>query len=555
MNFVKIKTHRILIPIGMVLISFFIFTGPVFADSVGNTKSFFVNSDYDESGRTVLSATLREISDRAYFYVEDRYWARLNQFEKDSYLNNLKILADQFDDVIYPKETQNFGSEPNPGIDGDPRILILLEELKKGTGGYFDSANLVARKTLDSSNEREMVTINSESVGGFAKIFLAHEFQHLISSNQKETLRRVSEEIWLNELRSEYSNTLTGYNDVFRGSGLERRVSAFNENPSDSLVEWPNVSLDYAHVALFAEYLAEQFGPSVLTETIKFSSSGIESINQYFQSRGRPERFSEVFGNWLLANYLNNTNLDPRYGYKRSELKDIDINPRHYLLPYPGSYQLSYDLKPWQGSWHSLDLFYMPEGKAVKIDFNSEKGFKLWYADNLGNVGVLADGGYVINKGGLSRVVLMPVNESKVSGFGGTEEAVAFTASVDFVDPPAKAVLKNGDLVKRPRESEIYVIEGTYKRYLHPDVIKLYGHLDPATAVELDDETFNSYTTANYVRNVNEQKVYAVWPDGTKHWLNMSGQYFTESGRDWNSIFIINDLELNHYQTGIDITR
>ena len=83
----------------------------------------------------------------------------------------------------------------------------------------------------------------------------------------------------------------------------------------------------------------------------------------------------------------------------------------------------------------------------------------------------------------------------------------------------------------------------------------MYGHLDASRAIELDDKNFNSYTTANYVRSVNDKNVYAVWPDGTKHWLNMTGQYFTESGRDWGAIFTINELEFNTYKTGTDITK
>ena len=86
-------------------------------------------------------------------------------------------------------------------------------------------------------------------------------------------------------------------------------------------------------------------------------------------------------------------------------------------------------------------------------------------------------------------------------------------------------------------------------------MITLYGQLDPVKAIELDDALFNSYAAANYVREVNDKKVYAVWPDGTKHWLNMSGEYFAQSGRDWGSIFVINQLELNFYKTGVEITK
>ena len=170
---------------------------------------------------------------------------------------------------------------------------------------------------------------------------------------------------------------MIGYNDSFQNSNLNRRLDTFLTEPSDSLVEWPNVILDYSHVALFAEYIAEQFGPQIISETIRNDLVGIDSINQFLRSNGRSERFSNIFGNWLIANYLNDSSSDSRYGYRRNELKNLRITPRQYSLPYPGKYELNHDLKPWQGSWHKLNFYYMPEDKALKISFNSKDGFKL----------------------------------------------------------------------------------------------------------------------------------------------------------------------------------
>ena len=549
------RFHKKLVITGALLVSFFISAHSAFADNIGEVRNFFVNSKYDEFSRTTLSATLRHVSNKAYFYVDDRYWAGLNQFEKNILLNNLDNLGREFDDNIYPKETQFFGFEPNPGIDDDPRTVVLAEDLIKGNGGYFETANLYSRELAPDSNEREMIAISAEVTGSLGKGFLAHEFQHLISTNQKDLLRNTSEDIWLNELRSEYAVTVVGYNDVFKGSNLDKRLDTFLSDTSDSLTEWPNVPLDYSHVTMFGEYLAEQFGPEIISETIKMDTTGIDSLNQYFRSKNLPDSFSSVFGEWLAANYLNNQRTDKKFGYQREGFQNFNINPRQYAFAYPGSYQLNYDLKPWEGSWHQFNLYSMPDGKSLKINFNSQDGFRLWYLDNLGNFGSIKNGSYIANKGGMSFVILMPVNESKISGFTENDSSAVFAATIEYADEPIKPILKDGDLIKRPREAETYVVEGKYKRYLRPEVIALYGHLNQAKAIEIDDETFNSFVTANYVRNFNEQKVYAVWPDGTKHWLNITPQQWDASSRDWNAIFIINDLELNYYKTGADITR
>ena len=249
------RFHKKLILAGALLVSFFVSASYASADIMGDVRTFSVNSKYDEFSRTALSATLRHLSNKVYFYVDDRYWVGLNQFEKNILLNNLDNLGREFDDNIYSKETDFFGFEPNPGIDDDARVVVLVEDLIKGNGGYFETANLYSRELAPGSNEREMVAVNTESLGSFGKIFLAHEFQHLISFNQKDLLRNTSEDIWLNELRSEYANTVAGYNDSFQNSNLNRRLDTFLTEPSDSLVEWPNVILDYSHEINYLQWL------------------------------------------------------------------------------------------------------------------------------------------------------------------------------------------------------------------------------------------------------------------------------------------------------------
>ena len=533
---------------------------PALADTLGQKQSFIVNSTYDKFSRTQAAATLIHISSKAYFYVDDRYWDNLNQIGRNDLTDKIYDLASAFDNVIYPKETEFWGSEPNPGIDGDPKITIVLEQLISGNGGYFDTINGYA---VESSNKREIFFASVEAVNTNiqnAKMFLAHEFQHLISFNQKDILRKVTEDVWLNELRSEYSVSLVGYNEPYVGSSLERRADLFTEQPSDSLTEWPNVSLDYAQIALFGEYLVEQYGPEILKETLHGPYIGIESINNFLISRNYKERFSDIFGNWAIANYINDISSDKKFGYTAEGLKDIKITPLSNInLLNQLAYSFYYSLKPWQPAWYKFNIGQsVLVSKAIKIDFSAGAYFRIFYADNLGRAGVLSNSAYVDDPGGLTDFVIIPINQSKVSDFGKNDTSAAFSFSINFVDAGlgrGLSALKDGLLIKRPNEKEMYVIDGKYKRYLNPGVIALYGQLDPAMSIELDDALFNSYAAANYVREANDKKVYAVWPDGTKHWLNMAGEYFAQSGRDWGSIFVINQLELNFYKTGVEITK
>ncbi len=575
-----------------IVLSFLSLSNMAHADTLGQRVNFNVNSEFDRYNRTSLGATLRYVGDRSYFYVEDKYWDGLNSLGQNTLIDNITTLADAFDNNIYSKETAVWGSEPNPGVDGDPRITILLEEMTVNRGGYFETSNGYKKEEAQDSNEREMVSLNVEVVitdPFLEKVFLAHEFQHLISFNQKEKILNSSEDVWFNELRSEYSVSLAGYSYPYSGSNLEHRVQTFSNNRSDSLTEWPNNNLDYATVALFAEYLVEQFGTNILSDTLKSHLAGIPSLNKYLTDGGYLENFSDIFINWLGALYLNNVSKNEKLGYKRTDLKNIKAVPQQeiYLSFGLPEYSATQYIRDWQPLWLEFNTsdIMSDQTKSVKVEINGESGqnfiasYLAFYDSGkieLGKINVLLGrgSGYVLNSNDrLSKIVVLATKSTKMSGFGKSETPGYLNVKVSMVDTKnAEArTLKNGALIKRPREKEMYVIWGKYKRYLNPGVISLYGHLDPANAIELEPEVFNSYQTSNYVKYVNDEKVYAVWPpsegshrgtsvgiasdEGSKHWLNITPQQWDASNRDWNAIFTINYLEFNYYKKGVDIIR
>lgn len=544
----------------LILSGLFIVNSFAFADVLGQNQTFNTNTAFDEFNRKSVTATLRYISGYIYFYVEDDYWNNASFVERNELATGMEQLAYDFDTDIYPKETKFWGQEPKPGVDNDNRITILLEQLKSGHGGYFSTSNGYSKLIASESNEREMLIVNIESVAGpYAKFFLAHEFQHLISFNQKELLRGVEDDVWINELRSEYSVSVVGYNDYFFDSNLERRAKTFFDNPSDSLVEWPNVGLDYSLVALLGEYVAGQYGENFFSDALRTNLTGIRSIDFVLASRGASERFIDVFKNWLTASYINDNSINSKFGYSKIGLRNFKASPQR-LTTLSGSESMvfGYSLKPWQVYGHKfLANGALSGNKIIKLSpaFNSKFG----YADNLGRSGIIDKNFYITDPGGFQYFFIFPINDKKISDFGAKEDESVLTLAVSFEEKVFGvnfgSTLKDGALIKKARENEIYVIEGKYKRYLRPEIIALYGHLVGMKPIEVDEKTFHSYSTANYVRYVNEEQVYAVWPDGTKHWLNITPQQWDASGRDWGAIFIVNDLELNVYKTGANITR
>ena len=151
----------------------------------GRVDSFWLT---DAISKDVFSidATLRLVSDHAYWYVE----SRLGVSDED-----LERAAREFEESTYPKITSAFGTEWVPGVDNDPRMTILTANIP-GLGGYYSSMDEYPTFVHQFSNQREMVYISgSIPVGsrGHSGV-LAHELHHAVLWNADP-----SEETWVAE--------------------------------------------------------------------------------------------------------------------------------------------------------------------------------------------------------------------------------------------------------------------------------------------------------------------------------------------------------------------
>lgn len=566
------------------------------ADTLGQNQYFYISPQYDAQSRAQVSATLTAITDHAYFYVEDGYWNDLRPDTRSQVLSWIALLGHEFDDRIYPTETQFFGSEPNPGVDNDPRVTILLSPLIENAGGYFDTANGYSRSQVPSSNMREMIYVNIVALGDQRKVnaFLAHEFQHLISFNQKEKLRNVSDDTWLNELRSEYAVTLLGYNDDFAGSHLEKRSQAFIQNPSDSLTEWKNVSADYGQIGLFGEYLAEHWPPKVIADTLKTSSVGMASINDALKQNGFSDSFIGIFSQWTAANILNDTSVNPKLGYARDGLKTFHIAPTKTFMNLGDDITLAASdaVKDWQGRWFDVSQFANGDKSVLKINFSSPS-VASFYVSYL----ILKNDGsqvfsvfnpvidssvlYISGIGtDVKRIILMPIKKDKISGFTSDETIVSLALSVERTGViPQEAVatptpspspaplainavnfplsgIPDGSLVRADGGYKVYVVNGGWRRHIiSSKIFGFYPQFGFDKVKVVAPSVLAQYRESGLIRYQAGTKVYSVDESGNKHWLNVSAGQFSASGRDWSSIFVINLYELNFYLIGSNITR
>jgi len=426
----------------------FLISGSVQADNLNQRAIFSINSEYEYLGRSNVPATLRKISDRAYWYVSDDYWNEISEPQRNSFLQKLNELAQEFDGRIYPVETNFWGPEPNPGIDNDPKITVFITRLVDYAGGYFDSSHLYRKAQIPESNEREMIFLNSISlINGRAKIFLAHEFQHLIALQQKDILRNATEDIWLNETRAEYAPRLLGYDDIYGASNIRRRVLAFQQNPSDPLGEWKNQSSDYGAVTLFMYYLVDNYGDRILLDTLKSDKTGIESFNEFLLLNNFTENFSDIFSNWTVTNVLNDETVNQKFVYKSENLDGFRIssNQSYGISGIDDIISISGSVKDWQPVWYEFSTpVNSGAGLNLKIEFSADSGtnfripyiaYKINGQKDFGFIALDGSSGssFLKNFGSeIYKVVLIPANHSKISGFTEDDPASSFNLKVQL---------------------------------------------------------------------------------------------------------------------------
>jgi peptidoglycan hydrolase-like protein with peptidoglycan-binding domain len=352
----------------------------VAANSLGQEVNFNIDSSYDSQIRRELTATLVTVTKELYFYADKTWWQKLSQSERQSQEVVFKNLAVEFERKIYPDLTNTFGSEQKSGIDGSEKITVLLHPMISEAGGYFNSGDAYSRFQYPRSNERKIVYLNSRHIDEpQAEALLAHEFMHLITVNQKELLRNIREDTWLNEARAEYTSTFLGYDDVYKDSQLGKRVNIFLNNPSNSLTEWLNENSDYGIVNLFTQYLVDHYGVKILVDSLHLDKTGVDSINFVLKKNGIQEDFSQIFTSWTIAVLANDCQLGSKYCYLNENLKDLKIVPVFYYLPFSPESAISVlnNSKEWAGNWQRI---FGGKG-TLTLEFEGQAGlvFKVPY--------------------------------------------------------------------------------------------------------------------------------------------------------------------------------
>jgi hypothetical protein len=316
---------------------------PPAAYEVGDEREFYA-TDMSNGSQYSLTASCRAVSDKAYIFVENGRPAASEKMES-------LLLAF---DGIYDTITGHFGLPPD-SVDGDPRIYILLMDIIDGERvdgtrimGYFDPINQYqnsqlprwARWIRQVSNEVEMFYVDYAVLDlkpDGAEDLVAHEFTHLV-----QWARDPEEAIWIDEGIAVYAEAMLGYE-------VDHLISAFEDEPDTPLLNWYDSLADYGAAYLFFAYVSERYGGiPAIASIVKNEDHGTASIEQSLAAQGESVSFSDLFSDWVIANYLDDPDLgDGAYGYAAF---DVHLKPSVVEALYPIDSKVSI-IEPWSAHY------------------------------------------------------------------------------------------------------------------------------------------------------------------------------------------------------------
>ncbi len=276
---------------------------------LGDQEKFWILNE-DTTTFRQITATLQYVTPHSYFWAENGA-----QFNK----NDMKKLMDTFENKIYPKDREFFGSEWTPGVDNDPHIFIIYaSNIGSNIAGFFDSSDEYNPAVKDHSNAHEdFVFSTSQSLSDeYTYATLAHEFVHMI---QFPTDR--NDVSWINEGFAEVGSFLNGY----YSPGADY---LYAQNPDLQLNTWvdsssPDFGAHYGQAFLFLSYFLDRFGEDATKALTDNPMNDLPSVDDTLaklhitdKQTGKQITADDVFMDWADALYLKDGNIgDGRYTY------------------------------------------------------------------------------------------------------------------------------------------------------------------------------------------------------------------------------------------------
>ena len=159
---------------------------------------------------------------------------------------------------------------------------------------------------------------------------IAHEFQHLIHWQYDR-----DEVGWIGESLSEAAMILCGYYTD------QNHIIRYLNNTDSPLISKRHMS-NYGACLLWGTYIYERLGVKFLGNLVREKENSIKGFQNTLNDMNIEDDFSMIFGEWLVANYLNNKLLkDERFKYKSISFPTTPTIKHYFSLPIHDTGQVS----------------------------------------------------------------------------------------------------------------------------------------------------------------------------------------------------------------------
>ena len=276
---------------------------------LGDTETFWI-SNSDTAEHSQIQATLQYITPHSYFWVEEG--TPVDE-------GDMKRLMDTFEEKIYPTDREFFGSEANPGVDGDPHIYVIYaNSIGHNIAGYFSSSDSYNPLVREYSNAHETYVLGtSQDLGDdYTYATLAHEFVHMIQNASDR-----NDVSWLGEGFAEVGAFLNGYDiggaDWFYVQNPDLQLNTWVDNSS------PDFSAHYGQSFLYLTYFLDRFGEEATKALTSNPENDLPSVdgtlaelNITDPETGNVVTADDVFTDWAVAMLIMDESVgDGRYTY------------------------------------------------------------------------------------------------------------------------------------------------------------------------------------------------------------------------------------------------
>ena len=285
----------------------------------------FAFPSFEGRPRVTITALLVATSERANAYVDLLDVGRMSN-------DSIKVQVERFSKTTYPIVTSAIG--PPSDVDNDGKIHFLYtnrvnpENSLFGSAAFFYAPSLLSVNQGGDGNLSDMFYIDPDTDPWRMHGLLAHEFQHLISFNQRVLIRNGQPEaLWLNEGLSHFCEDLIGENRAHNDWHVDLLLRNTTGGPLITTSYMGQMSRGAAY--LFVRSLVEEFGLGVLARLVQTDKAGLENIES-----ATGDRFDRIFDRHVARLLLSGLGLNTVLNFTTAPLADDTSQTRAFPIPH-----------------------------------------------------------------------------------------------------------------------------------------------------------------------------------------------------------------------------